>query len=80
MRKYHKEIAPRLWGKQIRDHYTGGLPPAIKHGLQEIAYRERKSVSWVLEQVIISYFKLPMPKYKERKNKTTKIIHFKKRA
>lgn len=61
-------IAPRLYNGDSRESIGHGLPPKIKAGIKAIAHRENKSVSWVLEQVIIEYFKLPQPKYKERKN------------
>jgi hypothetical protein len=61
---YHKRIAPRLLSGDKRDNYTGGLPPEVKEGLYKIAEKEGKSVSWVLEQVIIDYFGLKKPKYK----------------
>jgi predicted transcriptional regulator len=61
---YRKQIAPRLLDKESRDSYTGGLPPEVKEGLYAIARKECKSVSWVLEQLIIDYFGLKKPKYK----------------
>lgn len=61
-------IAPRLYNGDSRESIGHGLPPRIKAGIKLIAKRENKSVSWVLERVIIEYFKLPEPKYKERKN------------
>lgn len=60
-------IAPRLFNGDSRESIGHGLPPKIKTGLKAIAYKENKSVSWVLEKVIIEYFKLPEPKYKLRK-------------
>ena len=60
-------IAPRLFNGDVRESIGHGLPPRIKAGLKLIAQRENQSVSWVLEKVIIEYFKLPQPKYKLRK-------------
>lgn len=61
---YRKQIAPRLLDKECRENYTGGLPPEVKEGLYAIARKEKKSVSWVLEQLIIDYFGLKRPAYK----------------
>lgn len=66
-RKARKQIAPRLVGGLIRVTFGHGLPPAIKDGLRLIAARQRKSMSWVLEEIIIDYFDLPRPKYIKRK-------------
>lgn len=68
-KKYTKQIAPRLYSGESRDTYSGGLPPYIREGLRKIARDERQSVSWVLEQVIIKFFRLKQPKYVERKQK-----------
>jgi len=40
-----------------------GLPPVVKDGLRAIAARENKSMSWVVEQVIVAYFHLKDPGY-----------------
>lgn len=65
---YKKRIAPRLASGRAREHhYTGGLPESIKYGLYQIARRERQSVSWVLEQIIIRYLGLDQPEYIARK-------------
>lgn len=59
-----KRIAPRLANGDIREAIGHGLPPSIKAGLRAIAKKENKSVSWVLEEVIIDYFSLRAPKYR----------------
>jgi len=64
---YKKQIAPRLMDKECRENYTGGLPPLVKEGLYAIARKEKKSVSWVLETLIIDYFGLRRPAYKLKK-------------
>jgi hypothetical protein len=64
-----KEIAPRLFSGEIRESIGHGLPPAIKDGLRRIAVSENKSVSWVLEQIIIEYFGFRIPRYIKRKKK-----------
>lgn len=60
-------IAPRLSNGDKRISFGHGLPPAVKEGLRAIAHRENKSMSWVMEEVIIDYFNLKRPKYIDRK-------------
>jgi hypothetical protein len=62
-----KTIAPRLADGRCRIPFGHGLPPEIKDGLREIAANEGKSMSWVMEEVIIRYFHLKRPKYVDRK-------------
>lgn len=61
-------IAPRLANGDSRIGFGHGLPYQIKEGLRHIAEKEGKSMSWVLEEVIIDYFSLRRPAYKKRKN------------
>ena len=65
-RRRPRMIAPRLADGQKRENFGHGLPPQIKDGLREIARHENKSMSWVMEEVIIRYFHLKQPKYKEK--------------
>lgn len=65
--KKTKQIALRLASGLSRESIGHGLPPEIKAGVRAIARRENKSVSWVLEEVIIDYFGLKRPKYIPRK-------------
>jgi hypothetical protein len=62
-----KQIAPRLASGDSRIPFGHGLPQAIKDGLRSIARRERQSMSWVLEQVIIDHFHLRRPAYRRRR-------------
>jgi predicted transcriptional regulator len=62
-----KIIAPRLASGDSRIGIGHGLPPHIKEGLRAIAARENRSVSWVLEELIIDFFNLKRPTYIERK-------------
>ena len=62
-----REIAPRLVSGECRVGIGHGLPPAVKAGLIDIANRENRSRSWVLEQVIIDYFGLSRPRYRASK-------------
>lgn len=58
-----KTIAPRLADGKSRVPFGHGLPLAVKEGLRAIARDEGKSMSWVMEEVIIRYFKLKRPRY-----------------
>jgi hypothetical protein len=64
-----KEIAPRLANGMSRVSIGHALPDEIKAGIQAIARHERRSVSWVLENVCYDYFGLKRPKFKPRKTK-----------
>lgn len=66
-KEYHKEIAPRLVNGDCRLNVSLNLPPDIKEALRYVARKDRKSVSWLLEFVIIQYFEFDEPEYKERK-------------
>jgi hypothetical protein len=59
------ERAPRLVSGETRVRLGNRLPPDIKEGLREIARLEGKSMSWVVEEVIIRYFRLPRPRYRQ---------------
>lgn len=67
MKRKPRIIAPRLFSGERRESIGHGLPPEIKAGLRKIAASENKSLSWVLEKVIIDYFGMRRPKYIERK-------------
>lgn len=66
MRAYKKRIAPRLANGDKRASIGHGLPPHIKRGLALRAYRERQSVSWLLEQLIVDSFNFDV-EYKPQK-------------
>jgi len=59
-----RTIAPRLANGDRRVGFGHGLPPHIKEGIRAIARDENKSMSWVMEEVIIDYFGMKRPKYK----------------
>jgi hypothetical protein len=69
MKRKPRIIAPRLANGDSRESIGHGLPPEIKAGLRKIAASENKSLSWVLEVIIIDYFGMRRPKYIERKKK-----------
>lgn len=58
------QIAPKLASGQPRVRDYGRLPEAVKEGLRAIAKAEGKSMSWVKEEIIIDWFDLPKPEYK----------------
>ena len=64
-------IAPKLANGDSRINFGHGLPEYIKEGLRSIAKDENRSMSWVMEEVIIEYFHLRKPAYKKRKNGKT---------
>lgn len=64
-KKSTKTIAPRLASGVPRVQFGHGLPDAIKEGLRAIARGERKSMSWLVEEVFIDYFGLRRPRYKK---------------
>jgi predicted transcriptional regulator len=53
-----RRIAPRLANGHHRAPRGLNLPPAVNDGLRELAARECRSVSWIMEEVIIDYFGL----------------------
>jgi hypothetical protein len=61
------KYAPRLKSNDIRLRNSYQFPDEIHIALKEIAKIEKKSVSWVLEEVVIDYFGLNRPKYKNGK-------------
>lgn len=64
-----REIAPRLESGESRVGFGHGLPEDIKEGLRAIAQEEGKSMSWVMERLIIRHFNLPRPVYLKAKKK-----------
>lgn len=60
----HRQIAPRLASGESRVPFGHGLPEPIKEGLRAIAARENKSMSWVMETLIIDSFGFKKPEYK----------------
>ena len=69
MKHKSRIIAPRLFSGDSRERTFNRLPYEIKGGLQHIAAQENKSVSWVLEEIIIDYFGFRRPKYIKRTKK-----------
>jgi hypothetical protein len=61
--RYRVIKAPYLIGRTPRVRLYSGLPDEIKEGLRDIARHEHKSMSWVVEEMIIDYFSLRRPKY-----------------
>jgi len=42
----------------IRLSKPSGLLPVVEHGLRQIARMEKKSVSWVIAEIVSAYFNL----------------------
>lgn len=55
---------PRLANRDVRIELHTKLPDEVKEGLRRIAKFENETMSWVIEQCIIDYFRLDLPKYK----------------
>lgn len=73
LKPYKKQIAPRLASGKSRESWGGRLPEGIKYGLYQIAHQQGKSVSWVMEEVIIRFFDLEEPVYR-MKAPTLRIV------
>lgn len=73
MSKRKRTIAPRLDTGELRVSLGHGLPPSIKDGLRAIADTERRSMSWVLEEIIVDWVcgkrRIARPKYRTPKAK-----------
>jgi len=48
---------PRIQGV-TRLSKPSGLIPVVEHGLRQIARMEKKSVSWVIAEIVSAYFNL----------------------
>jgi len=77
-------IALPLARGEIRLRTYGRLPRAVKEGLRAIARSENKSMSWVVEEVLIDYFDLKRPNYKKERPRKIKrpatVLRMVKRA
>lgn len=62
-KKSARTTAPRLADGRSRVKLYGRLPEDIKEGLRKIARMERRSMSWVNEEVIIRFFRMARPEY-----------------
>lgn len=84
MKRQPIQFAPRLLSGYARVRVYAAWPEDIKEGLRAIARMERKSMNWVIEQVIIRYFRLQKPEYvkseRDRRLKNAKILLMRKRA
>jgi hypothetical protein len=70
-----RQSAPLL-ASGARDRFGSRLAPSIKHGLRAIARSEGRSMSWVIEEVVIDYFHMRRPKYKRE----TDIVPIRRKA
>lgn len=65
--------APRLADGRSRVKLSGRLPEDIKEGLRQIARMERRSMSWVNEEVIIRFFQMQQPEYVKATRKIKRV-------
>jgi hypothetical protein len=65
-KKSARTIAPRLADGRCRVNFGSRMPEGIKEGLRKIARTEARSMSWVVEEVIIRYFHMKRPEYAKR--------------
>jgi len=62
-----RTIAPRLADGRKRESCGHGLPPHIKQALKMRAYSNNMSLSWMLEQALVEFFRMRKPEYKGEK-------------
>lgn len=51
----HRRIAPRLASGERRESAGNSIPPILKYALRVIATQENRSLSWVIEQILIDW-------------------------
>jgi hypothetical protein len=56
-RRRYPYAQPRL-AKGARDATFAALAPEIREGIEEIAYKEQRSVSWVMAEIVSMFFGL----------------------
>ena len=71
--------APLLADGLVRTRFWGRLDPLVKHGLKKIGREENRSMSSIVEEVIIRYFKLEHSRYLKRRL-SKNVVLFKKRG
>jgi hypothetical protein len=71
IKPYKKQIAPRLASGDSRENWGGRLPEDVKYALYLVARRERKSVSWLMEEIVLGHFGFKTPDYLKPKPKPT---------
>jgi len=67
-----RKYAARLLSKESRNRITQQLPPDVLDIVQTIARGEKKSVSWIVEQIIVDYLNLDKYMYKEPRSRNGK--------
>lgn len=55
MRPRHRRIAPRLTSGERRIASGNALPPMLKFALRVIAEQENRSLSWVIETILLDW-------------------------
>jgi hypothetical protein len=51
----HRRIAPRLTSGERRIASGNALPPVLKFALRVIAEQENRSLSWVIEEILLMW-------------------------
>jgi hypothetical protein len=51
----HRRIAPRLASGEHRVPSGNALPPTLKFALRVIAEQENRSLSWVIEEILLDW-------------------------
>jgi hypothetical protein len=54
-RRTHRRIAPRLLSGDKRQPSGNSLPPLLKFALRVIAEQENRSLSWVVEEILLDW-------------------------
>ena len=65
-----RRIAPRLANGESRDGLGSRLAPEVKRGLQMRAVAENKSMSWIIEEMLVARLHLKRPEYVVPANQT----------
>jgi hypothetical protein len=53
-----RHIAPRLLSGEKRVPSGNALPPIVKYALRSIADQENRSLSWVIEEILIDWARM----------------------
>jgi hypothetical protein len=51
----HRRIAPRLTSGERREPSGNAMPPLLKFALRVIAEQENRSLSWVIETILLDW-------------------------
>ena len=80
IKPWKRHIAPRLASGKSRENWGGRLPEPVKYALYMRAKREGKSVSWLMEEIVIQHYDLERPDYLQRKPTATEAAKAEQQA